>query len=60
MNEREQKYQGNVTKKDTLKAKIITKDSKGYFILIKGIIHWCHINIINPYATDNITSKYIK
>ena len=39
MNEREQKYQGNVKKKDTLKAKIIRKDNKGYFILIKGILH---------------------
>lgn len=47
-------------KKVALKAKIIRKDNKGFFILIKEIIHLCHINIINPYAPNNVTSKYMK
>lgn len=53
MKEWKKKYKGNVKKKDALKAKIIRKDNKGYFILIKEIIHLCHINIINPYAPNN-------
>ena len=53
MNEWKKKYKGNVKKKDALKAKIIRKDNKGYFILIKEIIHLCHINIINPFAPNN-------
>ena len=60
MKEWKKKYQGNVKKKVALKAKLIRKDNKGIFILIKEIIHLCHINIINPYAPNNVTSKYMK
>ena len=46
--------------KGALKAKIIGKNNKGYLILlIKEIIH-CYINMINSYALDNRTSKYIQ
>lgn len=60
MEEWKKKYQGNVKKKVALKAKLIRKDNKGFFILIKEIIHLCHTNIINPYAPNNVTSKYMK
>lgn len=38
----------------------MTKDKKRHYIIIKGLIHKGYLDILNMYALNKRSSKYIK
>ena len=39
---------------------MVTRDKEGHFVMIEGLIHQEDINIVNVYAPDIGSPKYIK
>ena len=49
-----------ISDKTDFKKRAIKRDPEGYFIILKGRIHQEDINIVNIYASNIGTPKYIK
>ena len=55
-----QRKVGVISDKIDFKIKKVKKDTEGHFIMIKGIMHQEDITLINTYAPNQGTPKYVK
>lgn len=49
-----------ISDKTDFMSKIVTKDKKGHYIMIKGLIHQEDVTIINIYVPNIRTPKYVQ
>ena len=49
-----------ISDKVDFKSKLVRRDKKGHFVLLKGTINQEDIMILNIYAPNNVASLYIK